>query len=618
MNTGIRVADPPTERPLLIFDGDCGFCRLWINRWRQMTRDGVAYATSQEIANRYPGIPADLYARSVVFIGTDGGVSSGAEAVLRALARAPRGGWALWLYQRFRVVAALTEALYAFIASRRGAFSRLTRLLWGPTVLPPSFAVARCLFLRAMGLIYLIAFVSLWVQIDGLIGSHGILPVATWLQRAAGVLGPERFVEIPTLCWINSSDAFLHLQCGAGTLLALLAMVGFAPMPVFALLWLLYLSLTVAGQIFLGFQWDNLLLESGFLSILLSPLAWRCRTGCEPTPARLPMALTHWLVFRLMFSSGVVKLSSGDPTWRGLTALTVHYQTQCLPPWTAWYAHQLPLLFQKISCAAMFAVELAAPLLIVAPRRLRHLGAFAMIGLQVIILSTGNYGFFNLLSIALCATLLDDTFWPAGWSATHQPAAGHRARRWPAIIMVPLASVIFVAGVVRLGEAFRTGMRWPAPIRTTAELISPFRSVNWYGLFSNMTTSRPEIVIEGSSDGVTWRAYEFKWKPGDTKRAPSFVAPHMPRLDWQMWFAALGDYRSNQWFVALLGRLLEGSPEVLGLLETNPFASAPPRYLRGVLYDYRFTDRRERLESSDWWHRTRQRDYTPVYSRRQE
>jgi len=386
---------------------------------------------------------------------------------------------------------------------------------------------------------------------------------------------------------------------------------------VFALLWMLYLSLTVAGQDFLEFQWDNLLLEAGFLSILLSPLAWRCRIGCESSPARLPRALAQWLVFRLMFSSGVVKLSSGDPTWRGLTALTVHYQTQCLPPWTAWYAHQMPLLFHKITCMVMFAIELGAPLLIVAPRRLRHLGAFGMIGLQLVILLTGNYGFFNLLSIALCLILLDDTIWPERWAGSKPPAT-RAPRRWPAVVMMPLAAIIFTVGAVRLGEAFRAGIRWPAPIRATTAMISPFRSVNWYGLFSNMTTTRPEIIIEGSNDGVTWRAYEFKWKPGDTKRRPAFMAPHMPRLDWQMWFAASSEYRANPWFSAFLGRLLEGSPEVLALLSSNPFESAPPRYVRGLLYDYRFTNRKERLESADWWHRTLERNYTPVFSRRQE
>lgn len=610
-----RVAAPPAERPLLIFDGDCNFCRLWVNRWLARTAGRVDYAPSQEMAARFPEIPPKVFARSVIFIDTDGEACCGAQAVFRALALTRAGAWPLWLYHHAPGVAGAAEILYAFVASRRTLFSRITRLVWGQNVMPPSYGVARCLFLRLMAVVYLIAFVSLWVQIDGLIGSRGILPVASWVEAGTRSLSVERYWEYPTLCWLNSSDMFLHLQCGAGALLALAALAGLAPAPCFAILWALYLSLTIACREFLGFQWDNLLLEAGFLSILLSPLVWRCRLACETSPARTPLVLVHWLVFRLMFSSGVVKLSSGDPTWRDLTALTFHYQTQCLPPWTAWYAHHMPVWAHKLSCALMFGVELGAPFLILAPRRLRHLGAGALIGLQLIVMATGNYGFFNLLSIALCLTLLDDTFWPLRWRASTAPG-GPVVRRWSRWITVPLAAVIFTVGAVRQGEAFRTEIEWPAPISGLVDLVSPFRSVNWYGLFSIMTTTREEIIVEGSDDGTTWLAYEFKWKPGDATRRPAFVTPHMPRLDWEMWFAALTDYRSAPWFTRFLGRLLEGSPQVLALLDRNPFPNAPPRYVRAVLYDYVFTEPSERRDSGAWWKRRFVRDYAPALSLR--
>jgi len=614
-----EVTPPPTGRPLMIWDGDCAFCRLWIHRWRSMTGDRVDYATSQEAGPRFPGIPAEAFDRTVVFVGTDGVALTGAEAVLAALARARRGGWGLALYRHMPGFAPLTEAAYAFISSHRRLFSRLTRWLWGASALPPSYGLSRCLFLRALGLIYLIAFVSLWSQVDGLIGSRGILPIEPWLRAVADRHGPERFWQIPTLCWLDGSDRFLHLQCAAGVVAALLALAGLLPAVALAAAWGLYLSLTVAGRDFLGFQWDNLLLESGLLAVLMAPLTARCRIGCDASPPRLPLALGGWLLFRLMLSSGIVKLSSGDDTWWDLTALTYHYQTQCLPPWTAWYAHHLPLWFQKLSCFVMFAIELGAPWLILTPRRTRHLGAGALVALQILILLSGNYGFFNLLTIALCLLMLDDTFWPlrfrpgmaaAGVEARTTP----RPRRWPGWVILPIAVILFVVGAVRLDEAFRMRLTWPAPVASLARGIAPLRSVNWYGLFSSMTTTRPEIVVEGSRDGVTWEAYEFRWKPGDLSRRPRFTTPHMPRLDWQMWFAALGDYRGEPWFTQLLARLLEGSPPVIDLLARDPFGGSPPRYIRAVLYQYEFTDAEERRTTGRWWRRERLRDYTPVFT----
>jgi lipase maturation factor 1 len=319
-----------------------------------------------------------------------------------------------------------------------------------------------------------------------------------------------------------------------------------------------------------------------------------------------------------MFSSGVVKLSSGDPNWRNLTALTFHYQTQCLPPWTAWYAHQMPIWFHKTSCAVMFAIELCAPFLVLCPRRLRHLGSLALIALQLAIIATGNYGFFNLLTIALCLTWLDDTIWPRRWRAGPRAGPSPKWPAWPVWVMAPLASIIFIVGAVRLGEAFRARIDWPAPIDRLAAATAPLRSINWYGLFSVMTTSRPEVVIEGSQDGADWRAYEFKWKPGEVTRRPPFMSPHMPRLDWEMWFAALGDYREQEWFLPLMARLLEGSPATLELLERNPFPGTPPRYVRASLYDYEFTDPAERLATGAWWRRKLLRSYSPAFSRRDE
>jgi hypothetical protein len=386
---------------------------------------------------------------------------------------------------------------------------------------------------------------------------------------------------------LNPGDAFLHFLCAGGALAALLVVLGLVPAPALLVCWIFSLSLSVAGQTFLEFQWDLLLLEAGFLGIWLAPPR-RWRLGAVLDPPWAARALLWWLLFRLMFSSGFVKLASGDPNWRNLTALTYHYWTQPLPPWTAWFAAQLPLSFHKLSCFVLLAIELAAPFLIIAPRLLRLVSCAAMAGLQLIIAGTGNYAFFNLLTLALCVLLVDDASFPRALRdrAARDPRAS--LGRWPALVLAPVLGLVLIVSVMLFAGTLRLRLPWPGAAVSLARATLPFRSVGTYGLFMVMTTSRPEIVVEGSDDGVSWLAYEFRWKPGETTRRPRFVAPHQPRLDWQMWFAALGTCEENPWFVAFLDRLLEGSPAVERLLLRNPFPKHPPRYIRAVLYDYRF------------------------------
>ena len=422
---------------------------------------------------------------------------------------------------------------------------------------------------------------------------------------------PRRYWEVPTLCWMSGSDIALHVLCALGVLASLLVLLGFVPFIGLFAIWALYLSLTTVCRDFLAFQWDNLLLECVFLGILLAPLGARHRLSEAQPPIRLSRALGLWLLFRLMFSSGVVKLSSGDPAWRSLEALRVHYETQPLPTWIGWWAHQLPGRFQTFSAAALFVIEIGVPFLLLGSRRARHVAFLLFVGLQTAIALTGNYAFFNLLTIAIAVPLLEDRDFPARLRPGPEPRP---ERHVPAWLLAPAAAAILLISSMELSSAFRAFPAWPAPARWLARLASPFRTVNGYGLFAVMTTTRPEIVIEGSEDAATWKPYEFRWKPGDLSRRPRFVAPHQPRLDWQMWFAALGSARQNPWFFQLLRRLLEGSPEVLGLLEKNPFPAKPPRFVRAVLYEYRFTDRATRAATGDWWRREAAGLYCPDVS----
>jgi lipase maturation factor 1 len=463
----------------------------------------------------------------------------------------------------------------------------------------------RDVFLRLLGAVYLVAFLSFWVQAEGLVGTHGILPIRDLLLLARERLGPSRYWVLPTVFWLGDGDPALHVVCASGAALAVLALLGRArPLVMFGL-WGLYLSLAVAGEDFLSFQWDVLLLEAGLLAVPLAPRGLlRPRPGLPPL---LVVWMYRWLLFRLMFGSGVVKLRSGDLAWRSLRALEYHYETQPLPTWVGFYAHHLPASVHVASAAVMFLIELVLPWLIWFPGRWRRLPLVAFVAFQILIAVTGNYAFFNLLTIALCVFLADPGLLPQRW---RPPApAGETAATlfgaWPRALLAPFAGVVVLVSALQFSEAtLRVGVPWPSPVFWLARAVSPLRSVNSYGLFAVMTTTRPEIVVEGSDDGETWRAYEFRYKPGDPHRRPGFVAPHQPRLDWQMWFAALGgSCDQSPWLQGLFQRLREGSPPVVGLLGSNPFPDRPPRYVRALLYDYRFADLAAQRRTGEWWQR---------------
>jgi hypothetical protein len=468
-----------------------------------------------------------------------------------------------------------------------------------------TYATASWLFLRLLGVVYFTAFWSLAVQILGLVGHDGILPTRLYLDGARAFvasegIGIDRYRLLPTLGWLSTSDAFLRGCCYAGAALSLLLIAGAAPLFVLPLLWFDYLSLSVLCREFLSYQWDALLLEAGLIAVFLAPAVWRDRAADRADPPRAARWLMTWLMFRLMVGSGTVKLTSGDPTWRGFTALTFHYETQPLPTPLAWYAHQLPLWFQKASTATVLGVELIAPWFVLGPRRLRVIAFALLAGLQLLIALTGNYAFFNVLAIALCLCLLDDGVFRSDGTGSRVGPVRRVATMIFAVITVPVSLMTF-AGSLGVGFA-------PPFVREAADFIAPFRSVNGYGLFAVMTTTRDEIVVEGSNDGERWQAYEFPFKPGDPNRRPPWVAPHQPRLDWQMWFAALTSYADARWFHNFCLRLLEGSPQVLALMAFNPFRDAPPKYVRGVLYRYRFG-------RETWWTRERIGEYSPIMSR---
>ena len=450
--------------------------------------------------------------------------------------------------------------------------------LSGPGV---SRAAVRDLFLRLLGVAFLIAFVSLGVQVRLLVGEHGLLPAGAYLATRRGLL------DAPTIFWLGHGDATLVAGATAGAVLSLGLVFLVAPRWCLVALWALYLSFVTIGQEFLSFQWDNLLLESAFFALFVTPGGLRPR---RVPPHPLAVFLMLWLVFRLHVESGAAKLLFGDPTWRDLTAMTTYYETAPLPTWVGWWAHQMPLAAHRAIAAFTYVVELALPLLLWAPGPMRVVVFAVLLAFQIGVALTANYGFFNLLSAALLLFVLDDRH--LGVAAVPPPR--HRS--------VPLAlgtaalvalSVAQFAGVVTRVRAFD-------PVR---RVLEPFRSINAYHLFATMTLVRREPVIEGSADGVTWLPYELRYEPGDVDRAPPFVAPHQPRVDFQMWFLLLGAHPGARWFDALVDRILHEPAAVAPLFARNPFPDAAPRFVRVAIYRYRFTDEATRRATGAWWSR---------------
>ena len=466
------------------------------------------------------------------------------------------------------------------------------------------YQLVSAVFLRLLGVIYLIAFASLGLQVEGLAGSQGILPFSEQLAAIADRAGIERYFQLPTLFWLNASDAALTGATIGGCIASFLIMLQRWSRPALIAAFALYLSLYQACQPFLNFQWDGLLLEAGFLAIFLTP------------HSRVIVLLFRWLLFKLRFMSGLAKLASGDPAWSGLTALNTYFEVQPLPNPLAWYAHQLPEWLLKFGTAATLAIELLVPLMMFLPRRWRFTAAWLTILWQVLIILTSNHNWINLLTIALCLFLFDDralgrVLSPGlrnilGWQSLATAYTGMVSR---------LATGMLAAGILLISGIhfweLRTMQRVPGLPGKVVNHVEAFRVANKYHVFPTMTTERIELEVEGSGDGKHWQAYRFKYKPGALDQRPQLAMPFQPRLDWQMWFVTLHP-RHLPWFEEFLFALLDNSPTVSALLEHNPFPDTAPRYIRVLAYRYTFTDPEQRAQSGNWWQREALGPFMPL------
>ncbi len=477
-----------------------------------------------------------------------------------------------------------------------------------PMRAPRTFFISRWLYLRALGLAYVVAFLSLGSQLEGLLGDKGLLPAAEFLRFLDAHGNPTAFLSVPSLLWLRPDAAFLHVLSGAGLGASTLLLFGLAPRMASLLAWITYLSITAVGRDFFAYQWDSLLLEAGLLAVFLAPGGLRPRVYGGAPSAWSFVWLSRFVLVKLMVGSAVVKMTSGDPAWPGLTALNFYFETQALPTFAAWWAHALPPGLLQSATAAVLVIELASPLLIFGPGRVPALAAVGFVAWFTLLSLSGNHAFMNLLAAALCLLLIEDRYWLKLRSRRsdmdHAAIAMARARpAWRVALHGLIGATLALASCFAALDKLVPASWMSGPPRALVSAVAPLRSFNSYGMFPRLTRARHELVIEGSLDGSRWIPYEFRWKPGRQDRAPGFIAPFHPRLDWQMGFEADRMGPTSPWFDRLLKQLLRGDRAILGLLDENPFPLWPPRFVRAVLYEYRFTTPAERQDTGQWWHR---------------
>ncbi|MCZ6690990.1 MAG: lipase maturation factor family protein [Planctomycetota bacterium] len=481
--------------------------------------------------------------------------------------------------------------------------------------------VAR-LFISLLGSIYLIAFLSLAVQVRLLIGEGGLLPVRAVLPRVHDFMGSGSYLMFPTIFWAGAGDTALIAWAWVGVVLSFLLILGIGTRPVLILLWALYLSYVTAGRDFFSFQWDNLILEASVVAWFLPNYwgPWWRRGEARKPPSALSIFLLGWLFFRLYFESGLSKLLARDSSWVSLEAMGIYHETAPLPTILGWYAHQLPTWIQHLSTALSIAVELILPFALFAPRWIRSYVFVVLMGFQMSIFLTAGYGFFNPLSAILGLCLLDDGHiarlrsWLPSRTSVERRLSRPAVRGWIVwAVRWGLASLILI-------QSFSTGWialaRKPLPewMMRVGWVLQPYRVANAYHLFADITHRRLEVEIAGSRDGIEWRPYRFRYKPGDPERVPGFVAPHQPRVDFQLWFFAFpGDPGRREYFNNLVMRLCERDSPVLALFEEDPFPEGPPDRVRVRLYDYRMTDSATLEETGRYWDRKLVIEFDEIY-----
>jgi hypothetical protein len=460
--------------------------------------------------------------------------------------------------------------------------------------------LTRLLLERGIGVICLIAFLTALNQFKPLLGEHGLLPVPLFVKQVPFRESPSLFFFLPR-DFAFTAGAWLGIVLSCLVISGLAARYSWLAAGVWAAIYLLYLSFVNVGQTFYGFGWESILLEACFFAMFLG--------GANLVPQRIPIWIFRWLLFRIMFGAGLIKLR-GDPCWRNLTCLNYYYETQPMPNPLSWYFHWAPHWFGKGGVLFNHFSELIVPFAYFLPQPFAGIAGIITVVFQLSIIASGNLSWLNWMTLFLAFSLFDAQFF-SGLISTHAPAMHapppligwlHYAIGGAVVLMsVPVVINMLSARQV-MNSSFNT-----------------FHLVGTYGAFGSITRPRYEVIVEGTDEAVLlpstlWREYQFKGKPGALDYRPPQIAPYHLRLDWLMWFAAMSDYQDYPWFVNFVAKLLEGDPEVLGLLRQNPFPQHPPRHVRAMLYEYHFTTPDEHRRTGNWWKRTLTRPYFPAVS----
>lgn len=447
----------------------------------------------------------------------------------------------------------------------------------------PEYWLGRLILERGIAAIYLVAFLAAALQFRPLLGEHGMLPVPRFVALRS-------FHQAPSIFHWHYSDRFFAAVCWVGALLAAAIVAGatglvplWAAMAGWLVLWVGYLSIVNVGQQWYAFGWESLLVEAGFLAIFLG--------NDRVAPPVLVLWLMRWLLFRVEFGAGLIKLR-GDPCWRNLTCLDYHHETQPMPGPLSWFFHHLPKPLHRIEVAGNHFTQLVVPFGLFAPQPVAEVAAAIILVTQLWLVASGNFAWLNWLTIVLAGGVL---VWPG--AAPTLP----NAPSWFLAVVIAVAALIVVLSYWPVRNLLSASQRMNAS-------FNPYRLVNSYGAFGSVGRTRHEVIIEGTAENevtaqTVWREYEFKGKPGAPGRLPRQWAPYHLRLDWLMWFAAISPSYAQDWLDPFLLRLLHNDPPTLALLRRNPFPDTPPRYVRAQLYRYRFTTPAELRRDRVWWQR---------------
>lgn len=469
---------------------------------------------------------------------------------------------------------------------------------------PPTYWLTRFVILRLLGAVYVVAFLVAINQIVPLIGSNGLLPVGIYLKQVSAALGSAQagFLRLPSIFWLWHSDSALLIAAWLGLILSCIVMAGYANAPLLAVLWFLYMSFVHAGQDWYGYGWEIQLCETGFIAIFLCPLLDPRPFPRYPPPMPI-IVLFRWLICRIMLGSGLIKFR-GDKVWRNGTALYYHFETQPIPGPLSRWLHFMPHIMLKIGVWFNWLAELAAPWFVFGPRLVRHIAGVIIVLFQFTIILSGNLSFLNWLTIIPALACFDDGFWsgvlPRALVRKAEAAAGRAEESQPMQI-----TAWVIAGLIAI-LSIQPALNILSPAQIMNTSYDPLDLVNTYGAFGSVGRERLNVIFEGTmdetpDDKANWKPYIYKGLPVLLNKQPPQIAPYQLRLDWQMWFAAMSSPEEYPWTLNLMWKLLHNDPGAVNLFAGNPFPNQPPRYIRAVLYRYKFA--KPGNPQGLWWNR---------------